>query len=161
MTTAADTKIAVHGERLNRHRGDIKRSFERIETLEDGHIQYSLDRVGDQSRFEEMSAQLQSLKETVETAVQGIEKVDKRIDERLSFIESAVNQTQQDVGIITTRINDIERERFDSVKVFKWLGTWRGTFFMTVVSAMLIGAIFPDAREWISSLFSLATRAAQ
>ena len=157
-TPTADTQLAVHEERLTRHRGDLKRSFDRIETLEQAHVQYTMDRVSDQNRLEEMSANLQSLKESVEAAIQGNEKVDKRIDERLDSIESTVGDTQQAVSSINIRLETIERERFDIVKVLRWLATWRGTIFMIVVSAMLIGAVFPDAREWINSLLGLAVR---
>ena len=156
--TSGEVQAAVHEEQLNRHESDLKKSSDRIDSVEQAQIQYSIDRVGDKAQFKEMSTNLQSLKKTIEAAAQGFEKVEKRISDRLDLIDTTVTQTQKQVASINDRLSTIERERFDIVKFLRWCSSLRGTFFMIAVAAMLIGAIFPDAREWIGGLIGFVAR---
>jgi chromosome segregation ATPase len=158
MTEHHGEDIAVLKDRVARYGKDISRSFNRIEGVENTQKKNDLLRVHDESKYDEMTAQLESLKDAVETAIGGIKSVESRIDDRLKSIEKIVADIQHDTSSTNTRVDTLEADKFDAVKVLRWLGTWRGTFFMVAISAMLIGAIFPDAREWISDLLGIITK---
>lgn len=85
------------------------------------------------------------IKRTVESTEDAVTRAAKQAADSMDEIRKLLKH-------MDGRVTALEEGRFDWVKVFQWLGTRRGAVVIVSVSAMLIGAIFPDAREWISSL---------
>ena len=147
--------IAVLKDRVDRHRADLKRVFTRVEGVEETQTQNSLERVRDEAKQEEMGASINSLNHTMEAVIEEVKgnggKMDK-IDSRLQSIETSIKS-------INDRVTSIERKEIDMVKVIRWLGTWRGTFFMCFVLSITLGVLVPDARDFILEVLGIATKA--
>lgn len=157
--TAGDTKIAVLEERIGRHRKDIGRAFTHIDALEGKQAEDDLTRVRDEARQTEMGASIDSLSQAVENAVTEFREATSmmgEVGERLKAIEETL---EKELVPIKDRITRIEEKEVDMVKVIRWLGTWRGVFFMCFLFCISIGVAVPDAREFILSMFGIVGKA--
>lgn len=156
--TTEQAKIAVIEERVNRHRSDISRAFERVGGIESKMAKDDIHRVRSESRQEEMSASIDSLGHNVESAIKEFREAMGMMGEigtRLKAIEETLDK---DLVSIKNRITRIEEKEIDIVIIIKWLGTWRGTFFMCFIFCVSIGVLVPDAREFILSMFGIASK---
>lgn len=143
--------LAVVEDRLNRHRNDLKRAFGHISSIEDKQHEHDLKHVADDGRQEEIRATVESLKNTIEDAFTGWKNLVLKMDGKLQSIEIHS-------GSIEDRITRIEEKEIDTRKILKWLGTWRGTFFMCFVLLIFAGVIFPDAREFLLEVLGVVSK---
>lgn len=157
--TADQTKIALLDERVGRHRKDLGRAFAHIDALEEKRVKDDLDRVKNDGRMEEMGASINSLGHSVENVVTEFREATSMMGEVGARLKAIEETLENELIPIKNRIARIEEKEVDVVMVIKWLGTWRGTFFMCFVFSITVGVLVPDAREFILDVFGIATQA--
>lgn len=134
--------VGEHAEDIGKLKADNKRTLENVDNLFKSNEKRKTE-------INDFKLELNSIHHTVEETNQTANRVVEFMEE----LKISMAKLVKSINHIDERVTALETNRFDSVKIFKWLGTWRGTFFMCFALLVIVGVVVPDAREFILDIF--------
>lgn len=133
-----------HTETIGGLKTDNKRTKADVEGLKESN----------ENRKDEINALERSV-ESIKLTVENTNKTANRAVELMEELKEYIEKVEKSMN---DRLDALEANKFDAVKVLQWLGTWRGTFFMCFVFSVTVGVIVPDARDFIIDVLGIATK---
>ena len=139
-------RYRVGGDMTGEHAEDIgKLKADNVRTMEnvDGLFRSNDKRKAD---INKLKIELHSIQHTVEETNQTANRVVEFMEE----LKRSVDDVKNTLSHMDGRITALENNKFDIVKILRWLGTTRGLIFMLV----MIGVLNPASQDFLLELAS-------